>query len=107
MAALLSLNAGLFTILLCSLYTALKHSIWPQEWWWRWRYNLVRSLLLSAEHLVLLSTARPTSPASDQTKGGVGRVYREHRGSVPETQERKIRSNEDTAGSRQGLGQRN
>ena len=23
--------------------------------------------------------------ASDQTKGGVGRVYREHRGSVPES----------------------
>ena len=30
--------------------------------------------------------ACPTSLASDQTKGGVGRVYREHRGSVPESE---------------------
>ena len=35
--------------------------------------------------IILLSAARPTSPASDQTKGGIGRVYREHRGSVPES----------------------
>ena len=34
---------------------------------------------------VLLSKACPTSLESDQTKGGVGRVYREHRGSVPES----------------------
>ena len=43
---------------------------------------------------VLLSAARPTSPASDQTKGGVGRVYRD---TEARCRERKIRSDEDTA----------
>ena len=49
----------------------------------------------SAVEFVLLSKACPTLLASDQTKGGVGRVYREHQGSVPES--KKIRSDEDTA----------
>ena len=34
--------------------------------------------------IILLSKARPTSPEGDQTKkGGAGRVYRKHRGTVP------------------------
>ena len=57
------------------------------------KINLIRTAPARPAHrpeiyppkrLVLLSAACPTSPASDQTKNwGVGRVYREHQGSVP------------------------
>ena len=50
--------------------------------------------LLRRSGKVLLSTARPTSPINDQTKGRVGRVYRD---TEVRCRERKIRSDEDTA----------
>ena len=50
------------------------------------KYPLMFAALFLARRgwcVLLIRAARPTSPASDQTTGGVGRVYREHRGPVP------------------------